>query len=209
MLFYSSAVLLNARIKKSNTNGLPTRTQFQRFLSDTPGSLFKKLVISTPLLLQGLYSMNLAKVVPDSLKPQECKRLCLREPPPVLYVPEKDEVQEEVSKMKNLQIKMLIENDTTLSFPVWYDNGTKDVCSMHVTMVLDAIKKRGHFKDYNKVQKAYVEQKEAVRSVKAGLAFLDRASRGLGKLIKSSKKAKEAKAKSKEADGQPRCPKTR
>jgi hypothetical protein len=70
--------------------------------------------------------MSLAKLVPDGLRPQECKRLHLREPPPVLYVPEKDEVQEEVSKMKNLQIKTSIKKDTTLNFPDWYDNRTKE-----------------------------------------------------------------------------------
>jgi hypothetical protein len=113
MLFFSATILLNARIKKANTGGLPTRTQFQQILRDTPRSLFKKLiVISTQLLLQGLHSMSLAKLVPDSLKPQECKRLRLQEPLTVPYVPEKDEVQEEVSKMKNLKIKTLIKKDT-------------------------------------------------------------------------------------------------
>jgi hypothetical protein len=34
---------------------------------------------------------------------------------------------------------------------------------MHVTVVLDAIKKRGHFKDYEDAQKAYVEKKEAAK----------------------------------------------
>ena len=52
------------------------------------------------LLLQGLYSMSLAKLVPDGLKPWKCKRLHLREPLPVPYVPVKGEVQEEVSKMQ-------------------------------------------------------------------------------------------------------------
>ncbi len=42
--------------------------------------------------------MSMSKMVPDHLKPQECKRTKLRELPPVPYVPEKDEVQEEVSK---------------------------------------------------------------------------------------------------------------
>jgi hypothetical protein len=104
--------------------------------------------------------MSLAKSVPDGLKPQECKRLRLREPPPAPYVPEKDEVQEEVSNMKNLQIKMSIKKDTTLNFPVWYDNGTKEAFLMHVTAVLNVIKKCGHFKDYKEAQKAYVEQKK-------------------------------------------------
>jgi hypothetical protein len=40
-----------------------------------------------------------------------------------------------------------------------------------------------------------------VKSAKAGLALLDRASEGLGKSSKKSKKAKEAEAKSKEANG--------
>ncbi len=39
-----------------------------------------------------------------------------------------------------------------------------------MTVVLDAIKKCGHFKDYEDVQKAYAEQKEAVKAAKAGLA---------------------------------------
>jgi hypothetical protein len=62
--------------------------------------------------------MSLAKVVPNGLKPQVCKRLCLRKPPPVPYLPGKDKVQEEVSKMKNLQLKMLIDKDTTLNSSV-------------------------------------------------------------------------------------------
>ncbi len=78
---------------------------------------------------------------------------------------------------------------------------------MHVIAVLDAIKKRGHFKDYKEAQKAYVEQKKAVRSAKAGLALLDGSSKGSGKLRKKSKKTKEAKAKSKEADGATKMPK--
>jgi hypothetical protein len=88
--------------------------------------------------------------------------------------------------MKNLQIKTSIKKDTTLNFPVWYNNGTKEAFLMHVKVVLDAIKKRGNFKDYNDTQKAYLEQKEAVKSAKAGLAFLDGASQGSGKLSKKS-----------------------
>jgi hypothetical protein len=91
--------------------------------------------------------MSLAKLVPDGLKPQECERLHLCEPPLVPYTPKKDEVQEEVSKMKNLQLMTSIDKDTTLNFSVWYDNGTKEAMLMHVTATLDAIKKHGHFKE--------------------------------------------------------------
>jgi hypothetical protein len=68
--------------------------------------------------------MSVAKSVPNGLKPQECKRTKLREPPPIPYVPTKDEVQEEVAKLRNLKIKTTIKKDTTLNFPVWHKNGT-------------------------------------------------------------------------------------
>jgi hypothetical protein len=70
--------------------------------------------------------MSLLKSVPDGLKPRECKRTKLRKPPPVPYVSTKDEVQEEVAKLRNLEIKTTIEKDTTLNFPVWHENGTRE-----------------------------------------------------------------------------------
>jgi hypothetical protein len=92
--------------------------------------------------------MSLAKSVPEGLKPQECKRTKLREPPPVPYMPNKDEIQEEVAKLRNLKIKTTLKKDTTLNFPVWHKNRTQEAFVMHVTVVLDAIsKKRGNFKD--------------------------------------------------------------
>jgi hypothetical protein len=98
--------------------------------------------------------MSLAKFVPDGLKPQECECTKLREPPPVPCVLAKDEVQEEVAKLRNLEIKTTIEKGTTLNFLVWHENWTQEPFLMHVMAVLDAINKRGHFKDYNKAQKA-------------------------------------------------------
>jgi hypothetical protein len=68
--------------------------------------------------------MSLVKSFPEGLKPQECKRAKLREPPSIPYIPKKDEVQEEVAKLRNLQIKTSLEKDTTLNFPVWHENGT-------------------------------------------------------------------------------------
>jgi hypothetical protein len=117
--------------------------------------------------------MSLAKSVPEGFMPQECKRTKLREPLPVPYVPDKDEVQEEVANLRSLQIKTSLEKVTTLNFPVWHENGTQDAFLINVMVVLDAIKKRGMFKDYKKAQKAYEEAKKAVESAKAGLALLD------------------------------------
>jgi hypothetical protein len=68
--------------------------------------------------------MSLAKSVPDGLKSQECKCTKLLEPPPAPYMPTNHEVQEEVAKLRNLEIKTTIKKDTTLNFPVWHKNGT-------------------------------------------------------------------------------------
>jgi hypothetical protein len=122
--------------------------------------------------------MSLAKSVPDGLKPRKCEHTKLREPLSVPNIPEKDEVQEEVTKLRNLQIKTSMEKDTTLNFPVWHKNGTREAFLMHVMGILDAIKKRGHFNNYNTAQKAHDEAKQAVELAKAGLALLDRTSAG-------------------------------
>ncbi len=117
--------------------------------------------------------MSMSKMVADHLKPQECERIKLREPPPVPYVPEKDEVQEEVSKTRNIEIKTTIEKDTTMNFPVWQENRTRKAFLRHVTAVLDAIKKGGHFGDYNKAALKYKEASKAIGSARAGLSLLE------------------------------------
>jgi hypothetical protein len=116
-------------------------------------------------------------------------------------MPVEDEVQEEVRKMRNLQIKPLLDKDTTLNFLVWHKNGTQEAYLFYVAVVLDAIKKRGTFKDYKKAQKAYVEAKKAVELAEAGLALLNGTS-SVGKknprkkaMAKAKEAAKEAKAK--------------
>ncbi len=43
--------------------------------------------------------------------------------------------------MRNLEIKTTIEKDTTLNFPVWHKNRTREAFLMHVMAVLDGIKK--------------------------------------------------------------------
>ncbi len=87
-----------------------------------------------------------------------------------------------------------MEKDTTLNFLVLHKNGTKKAFLMQVTAVLDAIKKCGHFKDYNKARKAHDVAKKAVKSTEAGLALLDKTSPGTKKIHKKKAlvKAKEA-----------------
>jgi hypothetical protein len=138
--------------------------------------------------------MSLVKSVPKGLNPQECKRTKLHKPPHVPYIPKKDKVKEEVVKLQNLQIKTSLEKDTTLNFPVWHENGTREAFLMHVTAVLDAMKKHGHFKDYDRAQKVYEEAKKAAELTEAGLALLEGTSARM-----TSKRKKKALAKAKEA----------
>jgi hypothetical protein len=74
----------------------------------------------------------------------------LREPPPVPYIPKKDKAQEKVAKLRQLQIKTSLVKDTILNFSLWQENWTRDAFLMHVTGVLDTMKKRGQFSNYNK-----------------------------------------------------------
>jgi hypothetical protein len=65
---------------------------------------------------------------------------------------------------------------------------------MHVTAVLDAMKKHGHFNDYIRAQKAYQEATKAAELAEAGLALLKGTGAGT-----TSKCKKKALAKAKEA----------
>ncbi len=86
--------------------------------------------------------------------------------------------------MRNLKNKTTIEKDTTLNFPVWHKIWTRKAFLMHLTVVLDVIKKRGTFKDYKKARKAYVEANKAAESAEADLALLDGTSKGSKKNCK-------------------------
>jgi hypothetical protein len=109
--------------------------------------------------------MSLSKSVPEGLNPRKCKQTKLRERPLVPYIPEKNKVKEEVTKLPQLQFKTYLEKDTTLNFPLWQENGTREAFLLHVTAVLDAMKKRGPFSGYNKAQKAYKEATKAAELV--------------------------------------------
>ncbi len=132
--------------------------------------------------------MSLLKSVPEGLKPRECECVKLREQLPVPYVPTKDKVQDEVVKLRNLKIKTMIEKDTTLNFQVWHKNGMCKAFLLHVTAVLNAIKKCGHFYDYEKAAKDHKESTKAVESARAALSLLNRTG---AKAKKSCKKKKE------------------
>ncbi len=105
-------------------------------------------------------------------------------------MPVKDEVQDEVARMRSMEIKTTIKKDTTLNFSVWQENGTCKAFLMHVTAVSNAIKKRGHLDDYRKAAWEYRKAKEAIESARAGLLLLGESMR---KSSKEKKKTKEGK----------------
>jgi hypothetical protein len=139
--------------------------------------------------------MGMLKTVPDGLKARECKQIKLRERPPVPYVPVKDAVQDEVARMRSMEIKTTIKKDTTLNFSVWQENGTREAFLMHVTAVFNAIKKRGHLDDYEKAAWEYKKAKEAIESARAGLLLLKESMRKSNKKkTKEGEKVAPAKA---------------
>ncbi len=146
--------------------------------------------------------MSLLKSVPEGLKPRKCGCVKLREPPPVPYVPTKDQVQDEVARLRNLEIKTTIENDMMLNFPVWCENGTRKAFLMNVTAVLDAIKKCGHFYDYKKAAKDHEESTKAVESARAALSLLDGTGAKAKKLHKKKTKEVEKDATAKVKDSE-------
>jgi hypothetical protein len=192
------------KVKKITTNKLHARTKFLCFLNQAPLLSFKKLIVSTPTLQQGLHMMSILKSVSEELKPRDGERIKLCEPPPVPYVPTKDELQDEVARLRNLEIKTTIKKDTILNFPVWHKNGIRKAFLMHVTVVLNAIKKHGHFNDYEKAEKDYEEAKKAVESARVALSLLNntgvKARRSCKKNTKEAKKDATAKAPYSEPD---------
>jgi hypothetical protein len=152
---------------------LARKKKFLQFVTQKPLSKFKELIVTSPTLLRGHYTMSMTKTASDGLKARECKQIKLCKPPLVPYVPVRDKVQDEVSMMRNMEIKTTIEKDTTLNFPVWQENGTREGFLMHVQAVLDAIKKRGHFEDYDKAAWKFQEASKAIASARAGLSLLE------------------------------------
>jgi hypothetical protein len=144
--------------------------------------------------------MSLLKSVPEGLKPREYKCIKLCELPPVPYVSTKDKVQDEAAKLRNLEIKKKIEKDTTLNFPVWRKNGTREAFLMHITAVLNVIKKRGHYYNYKKAVKDHKESTKAVESARAALALLNGTGAKAKKLRKKKTKEVEKDATAKVQD---------
>ncbi len=89
--------------------------------------------------------MSLAKATPGGLNDCDCKKMALRERPPIPHVPEKDSVQDTVSSFKDNHLKTLINEVTEPRAPVWH-SGTRKAFLTHVRSAQEAIEKKGYFK---------------------------------------------------------------
>jgi hypothetical protein len=75
---------------------------------------------------------------------------------------------------------------------------------MHVTAVINAIKKRGHFEDYEKAAYTFEKARNAAESAKSGLALLEERG-GITKKA-SKKKTKEGEKEAAAKVQEPKAP---
>ncbi len=104
-IFFPTSLLTLHQVKIRTDEPLTREINFLQFVTQKPLSKFKELIVTSPTLLRGLHTMSMTKTVPDGLKARECERIKLCKPPPVPYVPVKDEVQDKVARMRNMEIK--------------------------------------------------------------------------------------------------------
>ena len=85
--------------------------------------------------------MSHAKVAPEGLKPQECKRNAGRNKPPIPYTPKKDVIQEAVDSGSST-LQLFLPHKVELHVPIW-SKGTPEQFLVHVQQALDAIRQKG------------------------------------------------------------------
>ena len=105
----------------------------------------------------------MSKAVLDGLKPQECKQGSGRVKPPILYIPEKDELQ--VAVESTASIKLTLQTKVELRVSVW-SHATQEKFIMHVQRAIMAIQAKGQLENYEKLvrakEKCMEKLKEAV-----------------------------------------------
>jgi hypothetical protein len=119
--------------------------------------------------------MILAKAAPGGLNDCKCKKMALRERPPIPYVPEKDSVQDTVWSFKDNHLKTLINKGTELRVPIWH-SGMRKAFLIHVGSAQEAIKKKGYFKSFEEYSETYADKREKIKELKDQLKALKEAS---------------------------------
>ena len=85
--------------------------------------------------------MSYMKVAPVELKPQECEINMCRSKPLILFIPEKDNLQEVVESSANT-LKLTLPHKVELHVPIW-SKGTPEQFLVHIQQTLDAIWQKG------------------------------------------------------------------
>jgi hypothetical protein len=140
--FIISAGSLSANHKQEFASRLCrplAQADFFKAREQCPEEFFKALFIGTSLKAAAR-RMSHTKVAPEGLKPQEGERNVGRSKPPILYIPEKDVIQEAVDSGANT-LKLTLPHKVELYVPVW-SKGTPEEFLVHVQQALDAIRQK-------------------------------------------------------------------
>ena len=106
-----------------------------------------------------------SKSVPNGIKPQECERSPWWNKTPILYIPEKDAIQDTSS---GHTVKIMLSNKVELRMTV-FSQGSLEQFLSHVQTTLETIRQKGLLAAYEQARK---EDKEAEKKlVKATEAY--------------------------------------
>eukprot|EP00804_Cyclotella_cryptica_P007125 CCRYP_014513-RA/>CCRYP_014513-RA protein AED:0.12 eAED:0.65 QI:0/0/0/1/1/1/2/0/396 len=135
--------------------------------------------------------MSSEKIAPIGLKHQECERGRGGEKAPILYVPDRDPVQEALD-LKPESLKCTLANGSETRVTVWSGHGTNEQFILHVNKAYSTAKKMGLIPACDEAEKAHDSKKAAWKAVLRELAK--------DPLSKTAKEAKTAESLSLKAD---------
>ena len=85
--------------------------------------------------------MSHAKVAPEGLKPQECKRNVGRKKPLIPYIPPKNVIQDALDSSAST-MKLMLQHKVELRVPIW-SKETPEQFLVHIQQALDTISQKG------------------------------------------------------------------
>ncbi len=77
--FFPTSIFTLKQVKIGTDKLLVRKKAFLQFVTQKPLSKFKELIVTSPTLLRGHYTMSMTKTASDGLKARECERIKLRE----------------------------------------------------------------------------------------------------------------------------------
>ncbi len=74
-IFFPTSVLMLKQVKIRTDKLLARKKDFLQFVTQKPLSKFKELIVTSPTLLRGQYTMSMTKTASDGLKAREWSEL--------------------------------------------------------------------------------------------------------------------------------------